>query len=62
MAFCGDSTHLFLAAKQASTHVPNHAPIAFSTLFTMIVSVREIVIAAIVRHIARFSPPGGQGD
>jgi hypothetical protein len=50
-SFRGDWTHLFPAAKQASTHVTYETSIALLALsLTMIVTIRQVVVAAIVRH------------
>jgi hypothetical protein len=50
-------THLFLAAKQASTHVTNYSSVPLSTvLVAMVVSVGQVVVATIVRHCGNRTP------
>jgi hypothetical protein len=52
LAFRGQWTHLFLTAKQAFTHVAYKPTISLCTIaiLFMIFSVRQVVIATVVRH------------
>ena len=53
-------THLFSATKQASTHVAYETPIAFLALVPrIVVPIREVVVAAVVRHGERNTASGG---
>jgi hypothetical protein len=47
-----NATHLCpaAAAKQASTHVAYQASVSFSTAVSVIVSIRQVIVATIVRH------------
>jgi hypothetical protein len=64
-------THLFPTAKQASTHVAYEAAISLCTVTVLLVvlAVRQVVIAPVVRHCDRRTAPrsrldsqGGVGD
>jgi hypothetical protein len=70
LAFRRQWTHLFPAAKQASTHVAYKATISLGTISILVVvfSIRQVVIAPVVRHCDRRTAPGsswsrrGAGD
>jgi hypothetical protein len=55
--FRGQWTHLFLAAKQASTHVAHQSSVPLSTVsVAMVLAVGQVVVATIVRHCGNRTP------
>jgi len=56
---CRKRTHLFPVAKQASTHVTYETTVTFLTFVPrIVVPIREVVVAAVVRHCDRSKASG----
>lgn len=60
----GKSTHLLLAAKESAAHVAYQAALALVAallLLSMVVAVRQVLVASMVRHADRSTAPGCGG-